>query len=163
MVLGMVPLGDSGIQEQWLIKRLTGPASGECSRPTCDLLVRAFCVGSLIREVWFRVGAGEERALMTPAVHVPPREEGECPEWDRQQVGNGAEQQHRGGHLRGLSRGMSHGESSGQAGLDHADAAGSDGQRGQQPDEGERGQGRLPGDLGLGQPGSPQAGEQDEP
>jgi hypothetical protein len=55
------------------------------------------------------------------------------------------------------------GQGADQSEFGDSEAAGGDGQHRQQPDEGEGGEGGLPGNLGLGQAQAAQAGQQDEP
>ena len=94
---------------------------------------------------------------------MPPDETGQGAEGDGRQVGDGPVQQHGRRYLDADRVAGAGGQGADQAEFGNPEAAGRDGEGGEQPDERERGQGRLPGDLGLGQPGGAQARQQDEP
>ena len=84
---------------------------------------------------------------------MPPGGAGESAEGDRRQVGDGPVQQDGGCYLGAECMAGTGGQGSDQPEFGDPEAPGRDGQGGEQPDERERGQGGLPGHLGLGQAG----------
>ena len=94
---------------------------------------------------------------------MPPYEAGEGAEGDGGQVGNRPVQQHGGRDLDADCVAGAGGQDSDQAEFGDPEAAGGDGQGGEQPDEREGRQGGLPGHLRLGHAGGAQAGQQDQP